>query len=298
MADNADNSNDYRPHLAKLMSFLDNVKYPKETVFTQERLLQIKPNDILRWMNVRAFGVPNPPPNANPLGARPTSIEYWKKAISSFMPNRLHPWNEALQMGNPTRSSEINDLIKRIKKKEVRNKGATSQARRPITETELIEVQRLLREKPEHGNVTKYGIPGFVNFQVHMLSRIDCASQFVKMNFEPHDQYPHFAAKARLPWAKNVNQEGDAPWQIVLGAMNPALCVLIGLSIWLEFYLGQSQDLSPYVFAFKDDFRIPQGGQKTKVFIKGALRKIYDDDEFVAEKKRQTGQSQQQEVCW
>jgi hypothetical protein len=205
------------------------------------------------------------------------------------MPNRLHPWNEAAQMGNPTRSKEINDLIKRVKKKEVRNKGATSRARRPITETELIQVQTLLRVKPEHGSVTKYGIPGFVNFQIHMLSRIDCASQWVKMNFEPHDEYPHFAAKARLPWAKNVNEEGDAPWQIVLGAMNPVLCVFIGLAIWLEFYLGQSQGLSPYVFAFSDDFRIPEGGKKTKVFIQKALRKIYADDEFVAKKRGRLG---------
>jgi hypothetical protein len=260
------------------------MEYPKEAVFTQERLAQIKPQDILRWMNVRTFGVPNPPLDADPFLARHTSVEYWKKAISSFMPNRLHPWNELAQTGNPTRSNEINDLIKRVKKKEVRNEGVPSQARRPITETELIQTQTILREKPEYGNITKYGIPGFINFQIHMISRIDCASQWVKVNFEPHDQFPRFAAKVRLPWAKNVNEEGDAPWQIVLGAMNPVLCVFIGLAIWLEFYLGQSQGLSPYVFAFSSDFRIPDGGDKTNNFIKRILHEIYNGDDFVAER--------------
>jgi hypothetical protein len=43
------------------MSHLDNAQYSKETVFTQQRLLQITPADILRWMNKRTFGVENPP---------------------------------------------------------------------------------------------------------------------------------------------------------------------------------------------------------------------------------------------
>jgi len=122
------------------------------------------------------------------------------------------------------------------------------------------------------------------NFQSHLISRIDCASQWKKELFEPHDTFPEFAAKCQLSWAKNVNEEGDAPWQIMLGSRDPLFCVFIGLAIWLEFYLGQSQGLSSYVFDFSGDYRVPQGGDKTNDFVQTRLRQTYDSGEFVAEK--------------
>ena len=39
------------------------------------------------------------------------------------MPNRLSQWNEISNVGNPTKSAEVNDLDKRVTKKEARKEG-------------------------------------------------------------------------------------------------------------------------------------------------------------------------------
>ena len=48
------------------------------------------------------------------------------------MINRLTPWNDVAEIGNPTRSVVVNDMIKRVKKKEVRKQGLQSSARRAL----------------------------------------------------------------------------------------------------------------------------------------------------------------------
>jgi hypothetical protein len=46
-------------------------------------------------------------------------------------------WTSGRNEENPTRSIEVNNLIKRVKKKEVRKQGVASQCRRAITEVEF-----------------------------------------------------------------------------------------------------------------------------------------------------------------
>ena len=60
----------------------------------------------------------------------------------------------------------------------------------------------MLISLPEHGNITCYGVPAFMNFQCHMIACIDCVSQWQKVLFQPHDIYPEIAAKAQLSWSK------------------------------------------------------------------------------------------------
>ena len=48
------------------------------------------------------------------------------------MPNKRTDWNEIANVGNPTRSGEVNDLVKAIKKMETARLGAESQARRAL----------------------------------------------------------------------------------------------------------------------------------------------------------------------
>jgi hypothetical protein len=101
------------------MSFLDGEAYHKDTVFAQDRLAAVTADNLLRWMNFKAFGTPHPPANANPTGCRSSTLLFWKKAISFYVPNKHHPWDSLNERGNPTRSREILDLIQFAKKKEV-----------------------------------------------------------------------------------------------------------------------------------------------------------------------------------
>jgi len=125
----------------------------------------------------KAFGNPDPLEDANPTHCRSSTLEYYKKAISSYMPNRLSQWNALAQSGNPTRSIEVNDLMKKMKKKEVRKEGAPSKARRSIKAVEFVEVLKILMSKGEDTPVLRYGIPAMMKFQFHLIARIDDTTQ-------------------------------------------------------------------------------------------------------------------------
>jgi hypothetical protein len=62
---------------------------------------------------------------------------YWKKAISFFKPNHHPAWDVPNNSGNPTKSADINDLIKTVKKKEVQQQGKPSSAKSPLEESEF-----------------------------------------------------------------------------------------------------------------------------------------------------------------
>jgi hypothetical protein len=117
--------NNYHPPFIALMKFLDSDdSYTQQTVFTGERLIEILPSDICRFFNMRAYGIEHPtPPTANPTLVRSSTLFYWKKAISSFMPLKFSPWDPVHNFGNPTKSQEVNDLIKKVLKHETRGHG-------------------------------------------------------------------------------------------------------------------------------------------------------------------------------
>jgi len=62
--------------------------------------------------------MPTPGPADQPTVGRSSLLEYYKKAISNYMPNKLMLWNALVQEGNPTLLVEVNNLIKAVKKKD------------------------------------------------------------------------------------------------------------------------------------------------------------------------------------
>ena len=62
------------------------------------------------------------------------------------------------------------------------------------------------------------------------------------------------------------------PNQILIGAMDPPYCVLLSLAVFLEIFIesGRGQ-LTPYIFGFNDDYRIPEGGKKAKDWVQNML---------------------------
>ena len=104
--------NCYRGVLIRMMSFLGEVQYEADKQFTLAELGRLNPDRLMEWFNFMTFGVVNPPNGHDmPPLLRHSTIMYRKKAISSFMPNRLMVWNEISLVGNPTRSAKLNDLL-------------------------------------------------------------------------------------------------------------------------------------------------------------------------------------------
>jgi hypothetical protein len=271
----------YKASLDNLLSFVHGRTYTRDATYTLGELRAITPEHVLHWMNMKAFGVTDPPTDANPISARSSSLSFWKKAISFFMPNRLIVWTSGRNEGNPTRSIEVNNLIKRVKKKEVRKQGVVSQCRRAITDDEFRKMHRILQTYQPNSLVWRYGLYALTNFQFHLIARIDDTTQVLTENIRVHESFPN-ALTTRLNWSKNVTEERDAPWQIVLGSIDTSFCVLASLSLWMELNLKANPNalLSPYLFNFCDDNSIPAGGQKSKETAHNMFNKIFRMADF------------------
>ena len=101
-----------------------------------------------------------------------------------------------------------------------------------------------------------------------------------------HDKFSH-SLKVRLNWSKNVNNEQDAPFQLVLGSMIYIYCVWWSLGLWLKLNIKLYQPAmeSPYLFCFHDDFWIPEGGQKVKSMMQSFMTKMLNRREFYEEEE-------------
>ena len=235
MADE-ENVSRYKGTLIAFMSYVDNVQYDKHHTFSPQDLSHVTADDVVAWMNLKAYGTTTPGMESRPTQGRSNSLLHYKKALSFFMPNRNHQWNELTLVGNPTKSQAVNDMIRRVKKFETRHQGAAPKARRPLTEPEFRNMLNQLRTVENGDIITKYGVPALLVFQFHLIGRVDDCCKFLRQNLQNHDSYADRAAKARLCWSKNVQEEREAPWQHLFGCMDWTFCVILNLGLWLEVF--------------------------------------------------------------
>ena len=179
--------NDYKPTLVLFMNYTfgeGQVIYTTESDITDNELLQITPDHVANYLKHRAHGTADPGDDAQPNLCRSSSLQYWKKALSYYMPNGLQHWNIQAGVGNPTKSKAVNDVIKNAKKAEVRKQGKPSQARRPFTKDEYSAMLRQLRSQSDDKMVSKYMVPAFCmsgSSHCHCF----CFCQFNKLFFHP-----------------------------------------------------------------------------------------------------------------
>ena len=151
-----------------------------------------------------------------------------------------------------------------------------SKAKRPLTEAEFRQMQKILQNHNRNNFIWRYGLYALTNFQFHLIARIDDTTQVLIENIQvQHDSFPN-ALKTRMNWSKNVTEERDAPWQLVMGAMDTTFCVLTSLAVWLEMHFRWNPNalLSPYVFPYSDDIVVPAGGKKLKEIASNGFTKI------------------------
>ena len=227
--------NDYYPDLCWLFSYKDHdnlTSYPPETtpMFSREKLLALKPEDVLRYFNFLVYGNPEPALNELPKFYRAESIKYKKKAISNYM---IHhgEWSTITNHGNPTRDKSILAMIARIRKFQTRNQGKKSRVKRDMTMNEFRLAIEILEAEPNNWSNMKWA--SALRMQFQMIGRGDCVHHIQTMNFSQHPHFD-FALHTKLNWSKNVRDERDCPWQIMLGAMSTVFCGLLSLAIYLE----------------------------------------------------------------
>jgi hypothetical protein len=188
----------YQPVMVEFMSFFHGAEdYEEEATFTREQMLEIRPNDVKRYLCMKAYNDPDPdtsgPNGARPIHARAESLYYSKKALSLFMPYKNAPWVNG--RGNPTRSEPVNAMIKEVKKFEVRGQGAPSNAKRPLKLTKFWKNQELLRKEDDWNHKMKY--PMMCLWQWHLIGRVDDVANFKMADPRGHGDYD-FALKTRV----------------------------------------------------------------------------------------------------
>ena len=268
----------YFPYLCRLMSFHHGTEYDPKTqpMFEPDVLGTLTPTVILRWMHVMVYGVPDPPPGARSTHGRSSSIEFAKKAVSFFMPNRLMGWNSLRNEGNPTRSLEVNNLIKAVKKDEVRKVGKKSSARRPITKPEFRKVIQLLEAQGDFDS--KYRYTAMLKQQFHLIGRSDDIANLETQGLKNHPDFD-FAASMEVRWSKNVLEERDCPPQILLGANDPDYCVLLAHVIYLEPWCSHGCGRhSKYLYC---DDRHAGSPHKVKVNYQKRCRACFNHPEYL-----------------
>jgi hypothetical protein len=93
--------------------------YPQEHIFSPEDLQAITPNAIVSYLNVKAFGKSNPG-SYEKLISNWAGVEFIRKAIGQYMPQRDYEWDVVNKSGNPVKSTQVQCLMDRIRSLETR----------------------------------------------------------------------------------------------------------------------------------------------------------------------------------
>ena len=286
MADN-DNGDDgwvyptghiYQPVMVEFMSFFHGyVEYEDNHVFTRQQLLEIRPVDVKRFLCMKAYQDPDPDIDngARPRHGRSDSLYYMKKALSKFMPHRTANWVHG--QGNPTKSDIVNDMIKQVKKFEVRGEGAPSNAKRPLKQSEFRMTIELFRRDGGDWN-HKWRYPMMALWQYHLIGRIDDVCNFKVNDPRGHGEFD-FCLKTKVRWSKNVMEERQCPPQILLGAMDPQFCLLLNFGVYLEDMLSRNPD-QLYLFTDSTTDKAPKNLIQT--YRKRLEKVVWKHREFIA----------------
>ena len=134
----------YHRVLVKFMRYQDGVEYEFSHHFTQDKLREITPDDILRYFKFETYNNPNANPYVDKPLRRSNCLKLWKKAISYYMPNPHMQYNEIANVGNPMRSPMIEDLINQVVRKETTRRGSPSQRRHTLFPVEFEQAMEHL----------------------------------------------------------------------------------------------------------------------------------------------------------
>jgi hypothetical protein len=224
---------DYHGYVVQFMSWLFEDDFPSSRLFTPSEFKNVTPLNVVHWMKYKTYGNQYPGPNDRPLYWRSNTLYQAKKALSHYMPQSHAPWNPLTNppSGNPTKSKEVNDLIKEVKKAEVRKIGKESQATRALKTPEFRLSQVILQRHEDFDH--RYRYTSMMRHQFHLICRADDVSNFETADVRAHPRFD-YCLEQRVQWSKNVMEERDCPPQILIGANDIQYCVLLALAVYLE----------------------------------------------------------------
>jgi len=230
---------EYAHALFSMLSFLDNAEYTSldDVPNLSVRLLKVTDVDVYRYFCQKAYGTAEPGVGAAPTLCRSTTLAYYKKAISAFMPRYRMIWDEVRKEGNPTKSHAVNEIIKEVEKHEVRGTGIETMARRPMEWEEflslLVAARTIFCTRPEVMTL----MLAVMTLQWHFIGRIDDIMNLYTSTVFPNLRHPG-CLQVKMRKSKNIRSERDMPTQIYFGSMDPLVCPILNVAIHIEMYFS------------------------------------------------------------
>ena len=268
-----------RSYAAALAAFLadrDGTEYDPSTGFSQETLLSITPEQIQAYFNKKAYGTPTPTADMKPTLARANTLMDIKKKMSRFMVYKDMPWHPITRQGNPTKSPKVNDLIKSIKKAEVRHEGKVAQATRPFTLSEFLSVLDLVATVRGEDAVARYRAISTLQWQ--LIAWITCVQHLTVESIVLQPGLPGVLF-ANIRWSKNVHEERDSPTQCLFASMDPRLCCNIAFASHAKYFFSGHATTTPSTPIFG------YGKPSDDSWAQTVLRKIIASENFVPDSR-------------
>ncbi len=157
-------------------------------------------------------------------------------------------------------------MIELVKTYEVRGEGVPSQARRAIEYQEVL----LLLVLVYSGRLLLPAILGVLCIQWQLIGRIDDVMQLGKSTLS-HDLRFSDVLLVQMRWSKNICEERDSPVQMLFGSMDPLICPILNLGVFLE--VGGGDNNSSKLF-----------GGCSNQSVSFILDKIFKSDLFIRSK--------------
>ncbi len=224
----------YQAQLDHFMRFYRKYDYEIPAKYTEEELSAVQDKDVAAYLNLMAFGVENPGHLDRPTLVRSNTLAYLKKAISYYIPRKMMQWDDLKGGGNPTKSRIVNEVIKAVKKFEVRGEGKPSQAVRELQYEEMQQLLTLTKQGTVRA-VRNLKICSLLTLQWQLIARIDDVSHLRFSDIKPNLMHK-FAVKCQMRWSKNISEERESPEQLLVPAMDPLFCPILHLALYVEAY--------------------------------------------------------------
>ena len=201
----------YHRYIVSLMSHIDNIIYPKGQLFTTRQLMKVVPDDVVSWMLEKTLGIRSMDDFVEGMefNRRSSSIEVMKKAVSWYMPDRVTGWNTSMGSGNPTKSTAVNEVLKFIKKMEVRRVALPLGAKHPLMMHHFRAALRVLELDQNNFN-NCYRFTCMMKFQYHLIGRCDDMGNFLirDVHSHPNPNLSHVALQTKVYWSKTCWKSG------------------------------------------------------------------------------------------
>ena len=241
------NTEQYHAHFVSLMNHIHRKSFKPDHKWTKPELKAVSPKNIMNFLKIKIYDNANADPDVvPPKRYRSNTVKAWKKAWSWFMINKMMNYDEETKRGNPTRCTEINQLIGSMINMEVARQGMPSKARQALTTNEY---QLIIGQLGFGDTLIGACLCAYFAFQVSMIARVDDTAKFRRRDLQSCLAYPEYAITAMLCWAKNCREERDAPTQIICGAADWRYDVLSLLGVWLKsIYTEEPEMESEFVF--------------------------------------------------